>query len=509
MLQFRNFKRLTVFMLAIISVSLQACSYNKGTATNTDQPNIVFFVLDDLNDWINPLGYTQAITPNLDKLAASGVLFTNAHAPASFCAPSRTAIFTGLQSTTTGCYRDELFFYDYPDLVPLQMAFQQGGYDTWGAGKIFHHRAGSVDLRGWNEFFARSMEIKEMGYEMGSRGSDMPLPDPYPYSPYYRETDKEFQGAPFLEWGPIADSLEDKMIAVQRTKWVCDLLSQPHDKPFFIALGLYTPHFPNYAPQKYFDMYDLSQIQVPYLKEDDLDDLPDGIRQRMINRRRMHQETLESIDAVKDAVRAYLAAVTYADAMLGRVLDAIEENGHSDNTIVIVWSDQGYHHGEKGQWGKHTLWRQTSRVPLIFSGGNMPKNRKVSATVGLIDLYPTLIDLCNLPTQHSMDGISLFPTLLNPESASDRDLFIPFHERGSYAVVNEHWRYIFYRDNTEELYNLKEDPDEWFNLAGDEQYQPVIDQLKKAVPDEFHPGAIARTNLQLIIEGDKFHWEPK
>ena len=501
-------KMISLLLLSALLFS-QAVSARPDDHTSQEQPNIVFFVMDDLNDWINPLGYHQAITPNLDRLAEEGVMFTNAHAPGVYCAPSRSAIFTGLQATTTGCYRNEIYFYDYPDLVPLQKAFKQGGYTTWGAGKLFHHRGGYVDLRGWNEFFARTDEIKEMGYEMGSRGSDMPYPDPYPYSPYYRETDKVLKGGPFLEWGPIPDSLEDRMIAVQRTKWVCDLFSRPHDKPFFIGLGLYCPHFPNYAPQKYFDMYELSQVQVPYLKKDDLDDLPEGIRRRMINRRRMHQETLEEIDAVKEAVRAYLAAVTYADAMLGRVLDALEDSDHSDNTIVVMWSDQGYHHGEKGQWGKHTLWRQTTRVPLIFTGGDLPENRKVDATVGLIDLYPTLIELCDLPGQHAMDGVSLLPVLRNPESATDRSLFIPSHERGSYSVVNKNWRYIYYRDGTEELYNVQEDPDEWYNLAGDQEYRSVINELKKVVPGEFHPGATPKNSLKLVIEGDTFHWEPK
>ena len=502
-------KTTMIFLLAIFSLTVRGCSNDPGSSGIPDQPNIIFFALDDLNDWINPLGYHQAITPNLDRLAEAGIMFTNAHAPGVYCAPSRTAIFTGLQATTTGCYENEIFFYDYPELVPLQMAFKEGGYDTWGAGKLFHHRGGYVDLRGWNEFFARSEEIREMGYEMGSRGSDMPLPDPFPYSRYYRDTDKELTAGSFMEWGPIPDSLEDRMIAVQRTKWICDLLDQPHEKPFFIGLGLYCPHFPNYAPQKYFDMYELSQIQVPYLKKDDLDDLPDGIRQRMINRRKLHQETLESIDAVKDAVRAYLAAVSYADAMLGRILDALESSNYKDNTIVIMWSDQGYHHGEKGQWGKHTLWRQTSRVPLIFSGGNLPEDKKVSATVGLIDLYPTLIELCGLPKHHEMDGVSLLPVLKDPASATDRNLFIPSHERGSYAVVNENWRYIYYRNDTEELYNLQEDPDEWYNLAGDEQYRPVIDEMKQAVPEKFHPGATPRNDLELVITGDTFHWEPK
>jgi arylsulfatase A-like enzyme len=499
---------LRLFFLLLVGASVNGWASDRPGAPSGDRPNIVFFSFDDLNDWINPLGYNQAITPNLNRLAESGIVFTNAHAPGVYCAPSRTAIFSGLQASTTGCYTDEIFFYDYPDLVSLQMAFKQGGYNTWGAGKLFHHRAGFVDLRGWNEFFARSSEIKELGYEMGSRGSDMPYPDPFPYSPYYRKTGKDFIGGGFLEWGPIPDSLEDQMIAVQRTKWVCDLLRQSHDSPFFIGLGLYIPHYPNYAPQKYFDMYDLSQIQVPYLKKDDLDDLPEGIRNQMTNRRKMHLEVLEDIDAYRDAVRAYLAATSYADAMLGRVLDAIEEGGHADNTIVIVWSDQGYHLGEKGQWGKHTLWKHTTRVPLIIAGKDVPGNSRVNATVGLIDLYPTLIDLCRLPEQHAMDGISLAPVLKDPGSAVDRDLLIPYIEPGAFAVVNENWRYIHYHDNSEELYNVKADPDEWYNLADDVKYRAVIEELRRSVP-EFHPGATPRKNLNLVIEGDAFHWKLK
>ena len=164
------------------------------------------------------------------------------------------------------------------------------------------------------------------------------------------------------------------------------------------------------------------------------------------------------IGAYKEAVRAYLACVSYADAMLGKLLDALETSQYKDNTIVIVWSDQGFHLGEKGHWGKHTLWQETSHLPFIVSGNNIPKNKRIDATVGLIDIYPTLIDLCNLPKQHKMDGISLASYIMNPASAKDRSLFVPFHERGNYSVINSNWRYIHYSDETEELYNLKDDP---------------------------------------------------
>jgi arylsulfatase A-like enzyme len=503
-------KKISTIALLGLSVAGQSQVASEKTAQSVTQPNVIFFSLDDLNNWINPLGYEHAITPNLNRLARAGVTFTNAHAPSTYCAPSRTAIFTGLQASTTGCYGNEIYHFDYPDLVPLQVAFKEGGYDAWGAGKLFHHRGGYVDLRGWNEYFARNQEIIDSGYETGAFGSDYLLPDPYPYSPYYTETGKEIIGGRFLEWGPIPDSLEESIPGTVRTNWVVDLLKQTHEKPFFIGLGLYHPHYPNYVPQKYFDMYDLEQIQLPHHDPADMDDLPPNIRNQMLNRRRIHLEVLLDLGIYKDAVRAYLAAVTYADAMLGRVLDALEESDYKDNTIVIMWSDQGYHLGEKGQWGKHTLWRETSRVPLIISGAGVAKDQKVATTVGLIDLYPTLIELCDLPGQHQMDGVSLASILKDPESAEDRDLFIPGHIRERYAVVNSNFRYIKYENNIgEELYNLAEDPFEWNNLAGDEEYIPIIDDMKKAVPATFSQEATPRNDLRLIIEGDGFRWERK
>lgn len=503
-------KNISTIALLSLSVAGHSQAVDEKTAQSATQPNVIFFALDDLNDWINPLGYEQAITPNYNRLANSGVTFTNAHAPSTYCAPSRTAIFTGLQASTTGCYGNEIYHYDFPDLVPLQVAFKLGGYNAWGAGKLFHHRGGYVDLRGWNEYFARSREIIDAGYETGAYGSDYLLPDPYPYSPYYRETDNEITGGRFMEWGPIPDSLEEKITATIRTNWVVDLLKQTHEKPFFIGLGLYHPHYPNYVPQKYFDMYDLEQIQLPNHDPAHLDDLPANIRNQMLNRRRIHLEVLLELGIYKDAVRAYLAAVTYTDAMLGRVLDALEDSDYKDNTIVVVWSDHGYHLGEKGQWGKHTLWRETSRVPLIFAGADLAKDKKVETTVGLIDLYPTLIELCDLPQQHQMDGVSLVPVLKEPELAEERNLFIPGHIRERYAVINSNYRYIKYEKNIgEEFYDLKEDPYEWNNLAGDQKYESIIEEMKKAVPAIFSPEATPRNDLKLIIEGDGFRWEPK
>jgi arylsulfatase A-like enzyme len=474
-----------------------------------NQPNVIFFAMDDLNDWVTPLGYNQAKTPNMDRLAKMGVVFTYAHAPGVFSAPSRTAIMTGMNASTTGCYEEDPFQFDHPDLVTLQMAFKQGGYSTYGAGKIYHHRSGFLDLRGWDKYFSRSQEEKDMGWEMNSYYmSDAPRPIPFPYSPYYTTSGRDGGSALHLEWGPIDNEKENDMVDAIRTNWACDILKQKHDKPFFLALGLYSPHYPNYAPQKYFDMYNRDSIQLPPYKADDLEDLPERIRKNMINRSKEHNE-LEQLGALKDAVIGYLAATSFADAMLGRVLDALEASPDKENTIIVFWSDQGFHHGEKMHWGKHTLWQRTSHVPFIWAGKGIPKNEKVKTSVSLIDMYPTFVELCGLPKVKNIEGVSLVSALRKPSGSKDRNVFLPSNERGSYAVINTNWRYISYFDGGEELYNVKEDPNEWYNLAGEEKYRPIIQEMQKSAPKDFEPKVTAKNELKLVIEGESFHWEKK
>ncbi len=259
-----------IIYLLIVLLLTSLTSYAK-------QPNVIFISLDDLNDWVHCYGFEQVITPNIDRLAKSGVKFTNAHTPGVYCAPSRTAIFTGQYASTTGCYGNQPLLYNHLAIETLQISFQESGYTTFGAGKLYHHMPGHIDLRAWTEFFARSQEVKDVGWRMSSNfGSDVPLPNPYPYSPYYTKTSNKFR--PNLEWGPIDNRKEEEMVDVIRTNWVCDILKRNHSKPFFLALGLYAPHFPTYAPQKYFDMYNLNDIKLPESKEDDWDDLPASVQ---------------------------------------------------------------------------------------------------------------------------------------------------------------------------------------------------------------------------------------
>ncbi len=416
------FMKNTAFRLLLLFIG--ACSL---AAQSSERPNIVMFVLDDLCDWVSPMGYDQAITPQFDRLASQGITFTNAHTAGTYCAPSRSAFFTGRHASTTGCYTNQVYYQHHPQIKPLQVSLHEAGYKTYGAGKLFHHGRGFLDQRGWDEFFVRTEGQKKEGWPLDSWDRGAPWPDPYPASIYNH--DREPTNRFFLEWGAIPDSKEEELADTIRTNWAVDVLKRDHNEPFFLAVGLYTPHFPNYAPQKYFDLYDVDKIKAPPYKKDDLDDLPDAKRREKINRSRIHQR-LESLDAVEEAIYGYLACVSYADAMLGRVLDALDNSPYKDNTIVILWSDHGYHHGEKGDWGKHNLWERTTNVPLIISGKPVASGRHVNATVSLIDIYPTLVDLCGLEPDEGLEGVSLASILKDPSSAVDRNVYVPYLDPG-------------------------------------------------------------------------------
>jgi arylsulfatase A-like enzyme len=476
-------------------------------ANSDSRPNVLFLAVDDMNDWIGCLETTpRAITPNIDRLAARGVNFSNAHTAGVFCAPSRAAIFSGQFASTTGCYQTAHYFVNRPEIESLQSSFARAGYTTLGAGKLFHHPTGAIDQRDWTEFFLRNQSQRESGWPLDSWNSEeIPFPDPFPSSIYNRG--EKVTGGLFLEWGAIPDDREEEMADTIRINWAVEQLEKKHDKPFFLACGIYAPHFPNYCPQKYFDLYDPEKIPLPPYKEDDLDDLPPNIRKIKTNRSRIHHK-LESLDAVDDAIHGYLACMSYADAMMGRVLDALEAGPYADNTIVVFWSDHGYHHGEKGDWGKHTLWERTSNVPFIWAGPGVAEGAVSDVTVSLIDMYPTFVEMCGLPQPaQDLEGRSIAATLKDPSTAADRNVFLPHMNPGEYAVINRDWRYIKYRIG-EELYDLKSDPNEWHNLAGSSEHDAVKSVMQKSAPANFaEPEIKLNSRKDLVIEGETFRWE--
>ncbi|MEM9479324.1 MAG: sulfatase [Verrucomicrobiota bacterium] len=476
-------------------------------AKSKARPNVLFLAVDDMNDWIGSHGKSvQAITPNLDKLAARGVNFTNAHTAGVFCAPSRAAIFSGQFASTTGCYQSANYFTNRPEIESLQTSFSKAGYTTLGTGKLYHHPVGAIDPRGWTEFYLRTQEQRENGWAMESWGPDTPFPAKFPASVYNEGT--EITGGLFLEWGAIPNEKEEEMADTKRINWTVEQLQKEHDKPFFLACGIYAPHYPNYCPQKYFDLYDPDEIPLPPVKEGDRDDLPPKIQKQLTNRAKIVQKLID-LDAWNDSIHGYLACISYADAMMGRVLDALEKSPYADNTIVVLWSDHGYHLGEKGQWGKHTLWERSSNVPFIWAGPGVAKGVETDLTASLIDMYPTYVEMCGLPAPHQkLEGQSLAATLADPTKGTDRNVFLPHATPGEYAVINRDWRYIRYGDDGEELYDLQEDPNEWTNLASDSAQAERIRAMQEFAPKEFaEPEAKFNSRKDLVIDGETYRWE--
>ena len=480
-----------------------------ASAVAATKPNVIFFATDDLNDWVGPLNSgIRAKTPNLDRLAARGVTFQNAQASGTFCAPARTALFTGRHPSTTGAYTTQVYHHDHPELRPLQVALQQGGYSTFGTGKLFHHPAGYVDLRGWTEFHPRTPAQRKTGWPVDSWRSGAPLPTPVPYSAFTRQM-RAGSDTTFMEYAPLPDAVEKDMADTQQTEWAISVLQRAHTQPFFIALGLYAPHFPNYAPQKYFDLYPLDEIKLPPLKDRDTDDLPPAIKKFNDHRKATIHDKLSELGLMKEVLRAYLASISYADAMLGRVLDALDASAARDNTIVIFWSDQGYHHGEKGHWGKHSLWERTANIPFIWAGPGIARGANVNATVSAIDTFPTLVELCGLALDAGLEGLSLANTLRQPAQAKDRNVLLCDVLPGGYAITNSRWRFIHHADGAEELYDVVKDPNEWDNLAPQEKYRAVMDELRQSAPRQFATPGPETSALRLVTEGEGFRWEPK
>jgi len=351
------------------------------------QPNVIFISVDDWNDWVGAMGNKQVKTPNLDKLAKRGVTFVNAHTPAVYCAPSRTATMTGLAPYTTGCYYDGPFFAkgNYPELVDLPGWFRRNGYHVAGGGKLYHHMHAQIDMRSWDEYFIWNPELKKQGWFLNSWGDGAPLPKELPASPIAKKLASEALARDpkkkmpkvnsHMEWGVLRNEDESKMADSICTEWAVNFLKKKHEKPFFLGFGLYAPHKPNFVPQKYYDLYPLDSIKLPAKTPvGPLAGLPVKTKKKYMNRQKFVHDKMVALSCQKQAVQGYLASLSYADAMVGRVLDSLEKSSYKSNTIVVLWSDNGYHLGERAAWAKHTLWERTSNVPFIWAGPGIAKN---------------------------------------------------------------------------------------------------------------------------------------
>ena len=362
-----------------------------------------------------------------------------------------------------------------PDVELLPETFSKAGYWSGGSGKMLHY---FIDAPSWDEYFPAKETENPFPKTLGPPKRPVSLPRGGPWQ--YYETD----------WGAIDATDEEYGGDYSVAEWVGARLSEKREKPFFLACGIYRPHEPWFVPKQYFDAFPLEKIQLPPgYRVDDLDDLPSSgvksARNRYFDHIRAHKQW-------KQGIQGYLASIYFADAMLGRVLDALEKGPHAQNTIVVLWSDHGWHLGEKEHWQKFTAWRVCSRVPLIMrvpkGVAGLPKGTqpsRCSKPVNLLSLAPTLLELSGLPPSELHDGPSLVPLLADPKGDWPHVSLTHLHHPGSFGLSDAGWRYIRYADGGEELYEIEKDPYEWNNLAEDKKYLNHLDRLRKKAPVKF------------------------
>jgi arylsulfatase A-like enzyme len=450
------------------------------SARKSSPGNVLFIAIDDLNDWIGCLhGHPDVKTPNLDRLAARGMLFTSAYCAAPVCNPSRTALMTGIRPSTSGVYDNSQPFREstvLKDAITLPQHFAAAGYRVVGGGKIYHVEY--PDPRSWQEYYPS---------QTNNRPAD-PLPDHRPLN--------GIPNTKLFDWGPI-DARDPKMGDYQVVDWASSELNRAQSKPFFLACGIFKPHLPWYIPQKYFDLYPPGKITLPVVKDDDLDDVPE-VGKKMALRGGDHEKVLK-YKQWTNAVRSYLAAISFADAQVGRVLDALDSGPHAKNTTVVLWSDHGWHLGEKLHWRKFALWERTTRnVLMIAAPGVTRPGSRCDRVVSLLDIYPTMIDLCGLPKKNGLEGNSIMPLLRNASAAWNHPA-VTTYKRGNHAVRDSRWRYIRYHDGGEELYDHTNDPNEWTNLAGKPELTSVKAQLAHYLPKTDAPDS---PHVKPTEEGD-------
>jgi arylsulfatase A-like enzyme len=293
--------------------------------------------------------------------------------------------------------------------------------------------------------------------------------------------------------------------------WAIEQLKNPPaDKPFFLGVGFRRPHVPCLAPQKWLDLYpDDDTLVMPPLQRDDLDDVPKSAEYLHYKIPEPRLKWLEAHGEYRHLVRSYLACISFMDAQVGRVLDALDASGKADNTIIVLWSDHGWHLGEKGMTGKLSLWERSTRVPLIFAGPGITKGAKCNRTVELLDLYPTLTELAGLPARSGLEGHSIVPQLKDPNAPREFPA-ITTQDLNNTAVRTERWRYIRYYDGGEELYDEQADPNEWTNLAADPKYADTKKELAKWLPKVNTPGVPGSVTrfFEVRPDGTKY-WEGK
>jgi choline-sulfatase len=480
-------------MKHLLLLALLALAIPLGAAS---RPNILFIAIDDLNDWVGPLrGHPQVQTPQMDRLAARGTTFSNAHCQAPLCNPSRASLMMGLRPTSTGIYGLAPWFRnveEFKDHVTLPQYLAAHGYRTYSAGKIYHSGYPPQATR------AKEMHVWGPPGGIGITPKEKLIP-PTPMGNH-----------PLMDWG-IFPHRDEQKGDWQVATWAIERLQEmPKDEPFFLAAGFFLPHVPCYATEKWFELYPEETLLLPPVKPDDRDQTPRFSWYLHWNLPEPRLKWVREAGQWRNLVRSYLACISFIDHQVGRLLDALEATGLAGNTIVVLWSDHGYHLGEKLITGKNTLWERSTRVPLILAGPGISKNANCARPAELLDLFPTLIELCGLPERPDLEGRSLVPQLKDAKAPRSHPA-ITSHNQGNHAIRSERWRYIRYADGSEELYDMANDPNEWINLAGKPEHASTIAEHRQWLPRVDRPPApgSAHRVLTFAPQTGAVTWEGK
>ena len=430
------------------------------------KPNVLFIAIDDLNDWVGFMdGHPQVRTPHMDALAKRGRNFLNAHCAVPVCSASRASVMSGVAATTHGSYELGPRYEQLPalkDVPTLQRYFKKNGYTTLSGGKVLHH-----------DFHGRL--VGDIDRSLGRKRS------PRPKGPMSRPS--SWSGA--WDWGAYPKE-DAEMADIQLAHAAAKALKEQFDKPFFMSVGFFRPHVPLFVPPKWFAQYEANKIALPNNPKSDLDDLPKNFLG--INNYAVAPTHSEVVGAGKQRslTHAYLASVTFVDHFVGIVLDALKNSPHADNTLIVLWSDHGFHLGEKQHWAKRTLWEESTRVPLLIAGPGVSHGKPCGEPASLLDIYPTLVELCGLPKNDYLEGLSLVPQLKNPAARRDRPAITSSYF-GNHSIRSRDWRLIVYEDGAQELYDHRNDPDEFRNLANDPAHKKIRNELARWLPQNATP----------------------
>ena len=456
-------------VLCLVLAGARPASGQQGRAANRS-PNVLLIMADDLNNDLGGYGHPIVKTPNLDRLAARGVRFDRAYVQFPLCSPSRVSLLTGLAPDTTRVHDLQTDFRTIlPTVVTLPQAFKRSGYVAARVGKIYHYGNPT---------------------QIGTSGLDDPASWDHVVNPRGIDKDEEAQLTNLTPKRGLGSSLSyyaspapdeehtDGKVAAETIA----LLEKYKDRPFFIGAGFYRPHCPFIAPRKYFDSYPLGRIRAPAFRADDLSQVPAAALFTTPPNWDVPEE------GQREVIRAYYASISFLDANVGRVLDALERLELADHTIVVFVSDHGYLLGERGQWMKQMLFERSAKAPLIIAGPGVSKRGAAShRIVELLDLYPTLTSLAGVEPPEGLHGRSLAPLLANPTASWDHPAITQVR-RGSaddrfmgYSIRTDKWRYTEWDNGKRgtELYNEEEDPDERKNLASDSSQKATIAGLQR------------------------------